>query len=94
MASAKIVFGPEFMALEQKALDALDEFINLKLVSAKAKYEEAQIIKSNVIYITISIIVLTILISILVGYILRKSIISPLNDLKNSKHKSCVSNSW
>jgi methyl-accepting chemotaxis protein len=84
MASAKIVFGPEFMALEQKALDALDEFINLKLVSAKAKYEEAQIIKSNVIYITISIIVLTILISILVGYILRKSIISPLNDLKNS----------
>ena len=47
IASAKIVFGPEFMTLEDKALDALDEFINLKLVSAKARYDEAQTIKSN-----------------------------------------------
>ena len=39
IASAKIVFGPEFMTLEDKALDALDEFINLKLVSAKARYD-------------------------------------------------------
>lgn len=84
IASAKIVFGPEFMTLEDKALDALDEFINLKLVSAKARYDEAQTIKSNAIYITVGIIILAILISILVGYLLRKSIINPLNDLKNS----------
>lgn len=84
IASAKIVFGPEFMTLEDKALDALDEFINLKLVSAKARYDEAQTIKSNAIYITVGIILLAILISILVGYLLRKSIINPLNDLKNS----------
>jgi len=84
IASAKIVFGPEFMTLEDKALDALDEFINLKLVSAKARYDEAQTIKSNAICITVGIILLAILISILVGYLLRKSIINPLNDLKNS----------
>jgi methyl-accepting chemotaxis protein len=82
--ATKIVFGSEYMAAENKALDALDEFINLKLVSAKGRHEEAQAIKSNLIYTTITIILLTIVISILVGYLLRKSIINPLNELKNA----------
>jgi methyl-accepting chemotaxis protein len=95
----KIVFGPEYMALEHKALGSLDEFINLKLVSAKGRYEEAQAIKSTVVYTTIAIILLTIGISIFVGYLLRRSIINPLTELKNaisnlaeSKFNNLISN--
>ncbi len=97
--AARTIFSSDFKKLEKLIISGMDEFIELKLTSAKSKYGEAESTQSFITIFTIGMLISVMLLSILLGYILRNSIINPLNalkasinDLANSKLGTVVSN--
>jgi len=82
--ATRALLDPEFQALHNKIFTPLDKLIELKLASAKSKYEEAVRTKDDVTYFTIAAILISFGLSNLIALMVRKTIINPLHLSKNS----------
>jgi methyl-accepting chemotaxis protein len=95
----RLMLDPNFEAEQGKIHAPLDKLIELKLASAKAKYDESIQTKLEVTYLTILAIFLSFGLSILIALMVRKTIINPLtisknsiNDLAESKLNKTITN--
>lgn len=82
--ASAMYFGPKFTGFKPNITKNLQDFIDVKLESAKLYYEEALTAKSNAIWSTGITIIIAFFLSILVGARFRHSIIDPLHKTKES----------
>ena len=82
--ATKVLLDPNLQAAQGRIHAPLDKLIELKLASAKAKYDESIQTKLEVTYLTIAAILLSFVLSILIALMVMKTIINPLNVSKNS----------
>ena len=78
------LMDPELQTLQNKIFTPLDKLIELKLASAKGKFEESVRTKDDVIYLTIAAILISFGLSNLIALMVRRTIINPLHSSKNS----------
>ena len=97
--ATKVLLDPNLQAAQGRIHAPLDKLIELKLASAKAKYDESIQTKLEVTYLTIAAILLSFVLSILIALMVRKTIINPLtvsknsiNDLAESKLNQTIAN--
>jgi methyl-accepting chemotaxis protein len=83
-AATTMYFGPMFQGFKPKITKNLQDFIDVKLESAKLYYEEALAAKWNAIWSTAITIFISFLLSILIGIRFRYSIINPLHKTNES----------
>ena len=99
LSATRILFSSDFRSLERLITFGMDEFIELKISGAGRKYGEAEATQSFITTFTIIMLISVIILSIVLGQVLRNSIIKPLNglmlsinDLANSKLGTTVAN--
>ena len=83
-AATAMYLGPKFQSFKPRITKNLQDFIDVKLESAKLYYEGALAAKSNAIWSTAATILISFLLSILIGMRFRHSIIDPLHKTKES----------
>ena len=69
--------------LKQNIFKPLNKFIDLKLNSAKTRYEEAIYTEKEITIITVAAIFISLLLGFLISLAVRKMIIAPLHETKN-----------
>jgi len=69
---------------QEKIYTPLNKLIELKMSSAKSKYNEAVTVKTDVTYMTLVAVILSLGLSLFIALVVRKTIINPLTESKNS----------
>ncbi|MBU3623152.1 methyl-accepting chemotaxis protein [Polynucleobacter sp. AP-Latsch-80-C2] len=83
-AATAMYFGEKFQGFKPRITKNLQDFVDAKLESAKLYHEEVVAAKHYAILSTIATIIISILLSILIGIRFRHSIIDPLHKTKEA----------